>query len=409
LSGLLLFLGLNLNSKNNQDGYKDPIWADAAGYYIYLPATVIYGWEPGAIPEDWPEKLGNGFSLDSAGKIQTKYPIGVSMMESPFFMAAHGWASANNHADGYSYEYHYGLWIAGLFYLLLGLYFLRLYLMNRYELKVVFFTLLFIFLGTNLYYYSLNSAGMAHVYSFFLFAVLLWLAHKIESKVKVKHVLAFSFFAGLAIMVRPTSVIYIAFLYFLHPGLLNGLLSKFRYPLVLLGAVCLVALTWVPQMIYWNYSSGSLIQYSYGDEGFNWLSPQLLEFWFSSKNGLFSFAPILVFALIGIAILWKKKPGEGLKFTILFAIISYVFSAWWCWWYGCSFGSRSMVEFLVPLSIPFCLFIEQTFKAKRTSVKYLLVAISGIFIFVNLKMIYKYDDCFHGGVWDWDTFYKLIF
>ncbi|MFT7613331.1 MAG: hypothetical protein ACI9J3_002304 [Parvicellaceae bacterium] len=406
---MLLFLSLNLNSKNNQDGYKDPIWADASGYYVYLPATFIYGWEPGAIPQDWPEKLGDGFSLDSTGKVQTKYPIGVSMMESPFFLLAHTWAKANDHADGYSYEYHYGLWLAGLFYLLLGLYFLRLYLIKRFELKVVFLTLLFIFLGTNLYYYSLNSSGMSHVYSFFLFAVLLWLSEKIETKVKMKHVLSFSFFAGLAIMVRPTSVIYILFLFFLHSGLINGLLSKFKKPLVFIGSVGLVAITWVPQMLYWNYSSDSLIQYSYGDEGFNWLNPQILEFWFSTKNGLFSFAPILIFALFGIIILWKKKRAEGLKFTILFVIISYVFSAWWCWWYGCSFGSRSMVEFLVPLSVPFCLFIEQTCKAKRTSVKYILIAISGIFIFINLKMIYMYDDCFHGGVWDWDIFYKLIF
>jgi len=86
-----------------------------------------------------------------------------------------------------------------------------------------------------------------------------------------------------------------------------------------------------------------------------------------------------------------------------------VFSSWWCWWYGCSYGSRSLVEFIVPLSIPFCLFVQQTFKTNLASVKYLVLTVAVAFIFVNLKMIYKYDDCFHGGVWEWEGFYKLIF
>ena len=149
--------------------------------------------------------------------------------------------------------------------------------------------------------------------------------------------------------------------------------------------------------------------YSYEGETFNWSNPEPIYFLFSTKNGLLTYAPIVVFALIGVISMWWTQRTKALKFTVLLVLITYVFSAWWCWWYGCSYGSRNLVEFLVPLSIPFCLFVKQTFRPKLSSVKYLVLLLGGVFIFINLKMIYKYDDCFHGGNWDWEAFYKLIF
>ena len=416
VAGTLTFLCLNLNSKNTFSNYKDPnnyknpIWADAAGYYVYLPATFIYGWEANALPIDWPDQLGEGFDYDEEGKLQTKYPVGAALLEFPFFLLAHSWASINGNADGYSYEYHVGLWVAGLFYLILGLFFLKEYLAKRFDLKYVLITLLVLLFGTNLYYYGVNSAGMSHIYSFFLFAFLLWLSDSIAYKVNAKRIVLFAFFAGICLMVRPTSIIYLLFLLILNPELLIRLTkAPLKKPILFISTVIAFVLPIVPQILYWKYSTGNFISYSYGEEGFNWLSPELIKFWFSSNNGLFSYTPVLIFALIGIGVMWRKNKKEALKFTFLFLLISYVFSAWWCWWYGCSYGSRSFVEFIVPFSIPFCLFVQQTFKTNLASLKYLTLALAGVFIFVNLKMIYKYDDCFHGEVWDWEGFYKLIF
>lgn len=404
-----MFLCFNLNSKNTYSNYKDPIWADAAGYYIYLPATFIYGWDQQAIPADWPEKLGDGFEFTAEGKLKTKYHVGVAILESPFFLIGHVFAKNNGHGDGYSYEYHWALWMSGVFYLVAGLFFLKEYLRRRYELRYVLITLLSLLIGTNLYYYALNSPGMSHIYSFFLFSLLLWLADRVVNKTKPKHVLLFSFFSALALLVRPTNGLFVLFLFALHPSLFRMMIGTIRKPLLFAGALMLVLLALLPQFIYWHYLSGSYLHYSYEGEGFNWFNPQLIEFWFSTNNGLFTYSPILIFALIGMAMMWKRKRRSTLIFAAMFLVISYVFSAWWCWWYGCSYGSRNFVEFLVPLSIPFCLFVEQTFGPGKASVKYLFITLAGLCIFVNLKMIYKYDDCFHGGIWDWNAFYKLIF
>ncbi len=377
---------------------------------MYLPATFIYGWEENALPIDWPGQLGGGFEYDEGGKVRTKYPVGVALLELPFFLLAHGWASSNGNADGYSYEYHVGLWAAGLFYLILGLFFLKEFLVKRFDLKYVLITLLVLLVGTNLYYYGLNSAGMSHIYSFFLFALLLWLSDTIAHKINTKRIVLFAFFAGICLMVRPTSLIYLLFILVLNSEFLATLRREsLKKPLLFLSMLIAFVLPMLPQFLYWKYSTGNFIHYSYGEEGFNWLGPELFKFWFSSNNGLFSYTPALLFALIGIGLMWRKNKKEMLKFTFLFLLISYVFSSWWCWWYGCSYGSRSLVEFIVPFSIPFCLFVQQTFKTNLASLKYVVLTVAVVFIFVNLKMIYKYDDCFHGGVWDWEGFYKLIF
>lgn len=416
---LLIFLCFNLNSKNTfsdykaQTNYKNPIWADAAGYYVYLPSTFIYGWEANALPRDWPDQLGNGFKYDEAGKLQTKYPVGVALLESPFFLLAHSWAWINGNADGYSYEYHIGVWVAGFFYLILGLFFLKEYLAKRYDMKSVLLTLFFILTGTNLYYYGLNSSGMSHVYSFFLFAVVLWLSDKIIEKKLPKHFILFSFLAGLVLMVRPTGILYLVFLMFLVPNLVKNLLFKpFQRPLVTLLMLIAFALPIMPQLIYWKYLTGHFLHYSYGGEVFNLLSPEIAKFWFSTNNGLFIYAPILIFSLLGMVFMLRKNRTQGLKFILFFVVVSYIFSAWWCWWYGCSYGSRNFVEYLVPLSIPFCLFVQRTFTTRFTSMKYFLISLGAFFVFINLKIIYKYDDCFYRSnseLWDWNTYYKLIF
>jgi hypothetical protein len=406
-------LCLNLNSKNTFSSYKDPIWADAAGYYVYLPATFIYGWEENALPIDWPGQLGGGFEYDEGGKVRTKYPVGVALLELPFFLLAHGWASSNGNANGYSYEYHIGLWAAGLFYLILGLFFLKEFLVKRFDLKYVIVTLLVLLLGTNLYYYGLDAVGMSHIYSFFLFALLLWLSDTITQKVNAKSIVLFAFFAGICLMVRPTSIIYLLFLLVLNSEFLATLRREsLKKPLLFLSMLIAFVLPMLPQFLYWKYSTGNFIHYSYGEEGFNWLGPELFKFWFSTNNGLFVYAPILLFSILGVVILFKENRKQAIQFILFFLVISYVFSSWWSWYYGCSYGSRNFVEYLVPLSIPFCLFVQRTFTSRFTSVKYFLFGVAVFFIFINLKIIYKYDYCFYGDtsvLWDWSAYYKLIF
>ena len=200
---------------------------------------------------------------------------------------------------------------------------------------------------------------------------------------------------------------------FISPQLFSILiLDLLKKPAILLLLLFIFLIPLLPQFIYWKFLTGNFFHYAYQGESFYWLKPELLKFWFSTNNGLFVYAPILLFSILGVVILFKENRKQAIQFILFFLVISYVFSSWWCWWYGCSYGSRNFVEYLVPLSIPFCLFVQRTFTSRFTSVKYFLFGVAVFFIFINLKIIYKYDDCFYGvnsELWDWSTYYKLIF
>jgi len=70
--------------------WQSEIWADMAGYYVYLPATFFYHFDASKTPPGIDEKTGYGFFLDRThNKVVTGYFYGVSLLVSPFFFAGH--------------------------------------------------------------------------------------------------------------------------------------------------------------------------------------------------------------------------------------------------------------------------------------------------------------------------------
>lgn len=361
------------------------------------------------MPPDWPTQLGGGFSYTPEGKIKTKYSSGTALAQLPFFLLAHGIASFGDDANGVSYLYHLSLYLAGVFYLLVGLYFLFRFLRTRYDLKATLMTLVVLLLGTNLYYYAFNSPGYSHIYSFAGYAFVLWLSHSISANFRPAKLILLVVLASWLLLIRPTSILYLFFIWWYFPELRRRIFKVWSFnKRLFFGAFLAGCIVWIPQILYWYYLSGSPIYYSYEQEGFGW--PQLHKLWFSTNNGLFVYAPVLIFAVVGLFLQFRNQhKQEAIKIGVMWLVVSLVFSSWWSWWYGCSYGSRSFVEFLIPLSIPFCFFIQQTVRSNKTSIKWFVGVILLLLIVINLKIIYKYDDCFHGTTWDATAYFKLIF
>ena len=97
-----------------------------------------------------------------------------------------------------------------------------------------------------------------------------------------------------------------------------------------------------------------------------------------------------------------------IRYFVYFAVLVYVFSSWWSWDYGCSFGSRPMVEYLVIFAIPIVFFVKLIFQQKMW-LRILASVVGVVCIIYNLKMSYSYDDCFYGTHhWDWDAYIKIL-
>lgn len=400
-------LSLNRHSKANVFNYHSEIFSDKSGYYIYLPTVFIYNFDAEKLPSQIDKKTGFGFTIDSSSnKIVTKYTYGVALMQSPFFLVAHLLAKPLGFSpDGFSFVYNKMIDFAGVFYADLALIFLFLFLIRYVSKRTAIIALCGLFLGTNLFYYSIFDTGMSHVYSFFLFSVFLYLSGFIFKSGRTGLIdIIFGLVIGLIIIVRPINVIFLPVFFMFNQPDWKEIKSLIK---PILTIACSATILVIPQLLYWKYLSGHFFIYSYPNEGFtNVLCPKMLNLWFSTNNGLFLFSPLVIFILSGFIFMRKAFPLWTIILSLYFIFISYVFSSWWSWSYGCSYGSRPFVEYYTLFSLPFCFSIDYILKSK-----WRLYLLGTVFIFCvawNLKLIFSYDGCWYGGDWDWQHFAAFV-
>lgn len=407
-----VFLTFNKHSRSRADSYKSVIWADAAGYYVYLPLYFIYDNDALKLPERIVERTGNGFTIDTLhNKVVTKYTSGVAFLQFPFFAASHVVAKLfNNFPDGFSSVYRYGIMIAAVFYGCVGLWFLCRFLQSYFNTFISFLTVLALLLCTNLFYYTIDASGMSHVYSFFLCSALLYYTSSYIFMPTVKSLFILLLVIVMAVLIRPTNILFVSFPLFFNSGNMEEF--KVRLQLfymnrrILVFGFLLSCLVIVPQLIYWYSLSGSLFHYSYGSEGFvNWNNPQLLKIWFSTNNGLFLYSPFLLLSVASCFYMIRKKEKNGILVMTVFFSASYLFASWHDWTFGCSLGSRPFVEYYPLFSLPIAFFISNI----RYNYKKVAVACFAILcLIINIDIIYYYDGCFYGGTWDFDAYMKLL-
>jgi hypothetical protein len=221
---------------------------------------------------------------------------------------------------------------------------------------------------------------------------------------KIIYYLLFGLIVGLIIIVRPINIIFLPVFIILNPLKVSDIKNNLRnLSLVSISALIVI----IPQLIYWKYSYGNYFHYSYGEEGFsNIFAPKLLQLWFSTNNGLFIYNPLIILVLIGLAYYYKEAPKKSIIIGIYFLLISFVFSSWHDWGYGCSYGCRPYVEYYSILALPFGFFIRKL--NTNFSFKPVMLSLLIISIIYNQKLIFSYDGCWYGSNWDWSELIKLV-
>ncbi len=340
------------------------VYSDGFGYYLYLPA-VIHGDFSFGFAQGWEHPVA---LKEVSGWMINKYPVGVAILESPFFFFAHvvclikDALTGSMSATGYSNFYQYMVLFGGILYWVIGT--VLLYrLLERYlgfSKKVSLLTCIVITYGTNLFHYASYDACFSHVYSYFLFNLFLFYLCRYEAreaeggKNSLLHTCIFGFLAGLIFMCRNTNIIFVVT--YIFYGVRNWETLKQRFvtiinparavPIVLTGMVTLF-----PQLLYWHTATGRWFVFSYGDESFYWFAPQTLNFLFSVRKGLFFWSPVLLLAAAGIFMAYKRRNRLYVGLVVFLLLIIYISSAWWSWYYGGSYGQRVAVDFMCVFAI----------------------------------------------------------
>jgi hypothetical protein len=98
----------------------------------------------------------------------------------------------------------------------------------------------------------------------------------------------------------------------------------------------------------------------------------------------------MLFPLIALFLPLKGLKKVRLPILVFMALNIYIVFSWWCWWYGGTYGQRSMIDSYALLAIPLA-FGVQYVSGKKMILKGILVSISLFFIWLNIFQTYQYE------------------
>ncbi len=410
LFGVLTFLGINWHSHSPKFTYHSEIWADRAGYHSYLPAFLDYRADPALFPKGIDDLTGNGFELDSIPhRMVTKYPVGVAMLSAPFYLLGKVLRTKQDAAmAGFSPIDHIMVDVAAAFYCSVGCLFLFLLLRRNHSALTAIGTVLALLTGTNLLFYTIGDPGMSHVYAFFLLSCfVLAHAHILDFGPSRRRLLLLGFIGGLVVVTRPTDILLLPFLLLITAATKKEARDRF-IAMVNVKAIAPFLfgflLACLPQLIYWQFTFGNFIHWSYTGEGFtHWKDPAIVPFWLSPYNGLFTYSPLVLLTLM---LSWIGMKPLGIQYLTIwssFLVFSYICASWWAWTFGCGFGSRNFVEYGPILTVPIAYMISRSHR--YTHLISLLIILC---CFYTVKLTFSYDQCWFGGIWDWEMFSNTL-
>lgn len=363
-----------LNQKWSKNQWKYTIISDGKGYYAYLPAVFIYGdlnlsFHDSIEKKYYDDHTKYEYRVPIHGVIINKYFAGVSVMQMPFFLIAHGITKiSGGESDGYSMWYPRMMNIGALFWLAAGLIFLRRFLkLHKFKDELIAFTLFAFVFGTNLFYYTITEPMMSHLYSFALVSMFLYFGKQWVDKKEVRYANICALLLGMIILVRPVNALIGFWLIFEADGIGNLLRLKTEYLKsgyrALIGILLLILPVFI-QLLIWKLQTGHWYVNSYLDEGFHFTEPHMINFLFSYKKGLFVYLPLTLLSLFGLIFFYKNDIKRfATAFVFLFSVI-YILSSWWMWYYGGSFGTRVIIEYLPVFALLYVTLINNSGKLK---------------------------------------------
>lgn len=382
------------------------IRSDGIGYYLYLPSAFIYHdlnmkWtqplqrESPTNEASLPNQPATWYGLSTFRKdtYLDRYPIGLAILWFPFFITAHIASILTGHpATGFTVWYQAAIGLAGAFYTSLGCIMIYKLLRRYFSVRVSYFTVLTLLLGTNMLEYATQGSSFTHVYSLFLIATILYLTPKWYKDMTYRTSILLAVLLALNVLVRPTNILILIVLLLWNVTKFTqlqqrlGFLWQQRIKLALMAGIGLIIL--LPQLLYWHSITGKWFFYSYGDAGFtNLLNPQVFNILFSTDRGVFFWAPVLLLSLIGLVLLRRHLKEWSTPLYIFLPIWLYLMSSWESWQFGESYGHRAFIDIFPLLSLALATVYSRT---KTAPVRNTLLLFVGLCIFANLFLTYQF-------------------
>jgi len=330
---------------------------DGRYYFCYLPSIVF---DRDLDLANQYRVVGNYFHYPKTptGRLGNVFSVGPALYALPSYLVGHGLARLRGErANGYSKTEKAGAMFASLLFSLGALFFVyqlvRRRLGDRFCAPLV---PLLLAAGGPLLYYAVRQPGYSHPFAAFWVA---WLVDAWDRSFdggdqprSYRSWIGLGALLGLAALARTQLVLWGA-LYVIavvddfrraHRGALGPgrrWLTALRVTAPRWGAGAAAAwLAFLPQMIVWKVIYGELLLIPQSAAFMRWTEPAWHEVLFSSRNGLFPWAPLYALAALGLFAALRRHRRLALGLLLGVALQTWTNGAVWDWWAGVSFGAR---------------------------------------------------------------------
>lgn len=367
------------------------IRSDGFAYYGYIQGTLVHG-DPLNTFHGELNEVGlyrSWMHEGLPGKYLPKMTMGLAYAWVPGFYVADLIAGAMDYPqDGWSTPYQLAVGFTAILFLLLGCWAMWSTINRRFSSLVATLTVIIIYFGTNLLQYGSVDPSMSHVYTFGLVGLFLWLSDRWIERKGLKSLIAAAFVLGWIVLIRPTNIVVGLFLPFAL-WQAEGHIRRLIHPQILIAAL-LALIPVIPQLIFWKLAAGEWLHYSYEQEAFYWLNPQIYKGLFSYRNGWLVYTPLMLLSLAGLLALCKPSKKLALGVLVIAVLHTYITFSWWCWYYGGSLSIRPMIDIYPILSLGMAACIAWILK-KHISMSVLAIAVVSLFIWNNFLQVHYHN------------------
>ena len=320
----------------------------------------------------------------------------MAILYLPFFLIGHAWATLGGYpTDGFSYPYQFCVSSGMMLYVIVGIVFIRKFLLLLFNERIASLVMIVLLLGTNYFREATDYNMGPHAVLFTFYCILIYYTIKWHATPNWKYIIPIGFAIGFLTLIRPTDgiCVLIPLLWNIKgkQSFLNKInLVKQNYKHVLL--LCFVLfLVGLPQLIYWKYQTGSFFYNSYWNQNsFDISESHFSKVFFSIRKGWLVYSPLIVLCFLGFFFLGKNLlKNARLAIFVFIALNVFLLTHVPVWFNAGSFGQRFMVQSYAVLAIPLGAFIDYIYN-KRLSLKIGFAAACLLLISLNLFQTWQF-------------------
>lgn len=396
------------------------VHGDGVGYYAYAHSLLIN--HNLQFESEW-QNSNESFALGRVGPngevlasqytathhLDNHFSVGPAILWAPFLIVTHATILSLNHfgahfaADGFSRPYLLTMALTTAGYCFLGLWLSFQLARNYVAEKWAFLGAVGYWFASSLPVYMYLNPAWSHAQSLFSVALFLWYWHRTRDRRSWVQWIVLGLLAALMV-----NIYYLNLILLIVPGLeaVGDYVGTFVGPItsrsaaakllgrhILFGVVFAIGM--LPTLITRKIIYGGYFETGYpGATQWFWTRPVLLKVLFSSDHGLLSWTPILVLAILGIALL--RRFDRALAFYLCIACLTfyYVMACYVNWDGITSFGNRFFISLGPIFIMGLAVFFERavtTWKSERRAFVTASLAVL-LFIVWNIAFIFQWGD-----------------